>query len=604
MKSTKISVHTENIFPIIKKFLYTDQEVFLRELVSNAVDATQKLKAFSSMGEFSGEVGETTIEISLDKEAKTLTISDKGIGMTEEEIEKYINQLAFSGAEEFLQQYKDKTDTAVIGHFGLGFYSAFMVANKVEIQTLSYKVDAKPAYWVCEGSTDISMGEGTKETRGTSITLHLNDDSEEFNDNFKIKQILQKYCKFLPIKIRFEDTIINENVPIWIKKPQELTSEDYQQFYKELYPLEPESLFSIHLNVDYPFNLTGVLYFPKISNRFEPDRHKVQLYCNQVFVTDNVKDILPDYLVLLQGIIDSPDIPLNVSRSALQSDGNVKKITAHISKKVADKLDELFKQDRSDFESKWENLVLFVRYGMISDDKFYDKSQHFALLQDTDGQFYTLTELEAKIKITQINKDKKHVILYTNDALEQAIYLAEAKENGYIVINLDSPVDQYYINKIEEKNEQIVCRRIDADTLDQLIDKGITLESLRTPEEEKQVSELFQTIVETNYTVNTIVGTEKESPIIITEGEFDRRFREMYAQQAAMFQTEGAGKTYQVKINVNHPAIGQLIKETDQEKGKEKATQLLDLALLSKNLLKGEKMASFVKRSIQILSQS
>ncbi|MCO6495613.1 MAG: molecular chaperone HtpG [Bacteroidetes bacterium] len=602
MKSRKISVHTENIFPIIKKFLYTDHEVFLRELISNAVDATQKLKALSSIGEYKGELGDLTIEVKLDKEAKTLSIIDKGIGLTQEEIEKYINQLAFSGAEEFLQQYKDKTDTAVIGHFGLGFYSAFMVANKVEIYSLSRSDDAKPAYWVCEGNTDIKMGEGTKAERGTEIILHLNDDSLEFNDSFRIKNILDKYCRFLPVKIKFEDKIINEKEPIWTKKPQELKEDDYQDLYKTLYPFEPESLFHIHLNVDYPFNLTGILYFPKISNRFEPERHKVQLYSNQVFVTDNVKDILPDYLVLLQGIIDSPDIPLNVSRSALQSDGNVKKITSYISKKVADKLTELFKNDRKDFETKWENLGLFVKYGMVSDEKFYDKAKDFCLLKDVDSNFMTIEEFENKAKEIQTNKDKKTVLLYSTDSKEQALYVKQAKDNGYIVIELDGPVDSYFIGKLEEKNENLVCRRVDSDTLDKLVDKGVNIESVCSKEDEEKLKELFTSQAETGFEVETTPMSASESPVVITEGEFDRRFREMYANQSAMFGTAAMGTQYKVKVNVNHPVMKNILGSNDEIK-KDLVGQLLDLALLSKNLLKGEKMANFVNRSIELMNK-
>jgi len=603
MKSRKISVHTENIFPIIKKFLYTDHEVFLRELISNAVDATQKLKALSSIGEYIGEMGDLTIEVKLDKEAKTLSIIDRGIGLTQEEIEKYINQLAFSGAEEFLQQYKDKTETAVIGHFGLGFYSAFMVASKVEINSLARHDDAKAAYWVCDGNTDIKMGEGDRSERGTEIVLHLNDDSLEFNDSFRIRGILDKYCKFLPVPIKFEDKIINEKEPIWTKKPQDLKEEDYQDLYKTLYPFEPEALFHIHLNVDYPFNLTGVLFFPKISNRFEPDRHKVQLYSNQVFVTDNVKDILPDYLVLLQGIIDSPDIPLNVSRSALQSDGNVKKITTHISKKVADKLGELFKNDRADFESKWENLGLFVKYGIVSDEKFYEKAKDFCLLKDTVGKFMTLDEFETTAKEIQTNKDNKTVLLYTTEPPEQAIYIKQARDNGYIVIEFDGVIDQYFVGKLEEKNTNIVCRRVDADTLDKLVDKGIDIESICSKEEEETIKDLFAKQADQGFEVETVPMSALEPPVVITEGEFDRRFREMYSNQTAMFGTESMGAQYKVKVNTNHPLMKTILNANENSSKEAVVGQLLDLALLSKNLLKGEKMANFVNRSIDLINK-
>jgi molecular chaperone HtpG len=600
MKTGKISVHTENIFPIIKKFLYTDQEIFIRELVSNAVDATQKIKALASIGDYKGEVGDVKIQVKVDEDTKTITISDMGIGLTQDEIEKYINQIAFSGAEEFVNKFKEKTDTSIIGHFGMGFYSAFMVANKVEIQSLSYKDGEKASFWSCDGTTDFNLGEGEKQERGTDIILHVDEESLEFCNKFKIKSILTKYCKYLPIPIEFDGSIINPTKPLWTEKPTELKEDDYQKFYTELYPFAQNSLFHIHLNVDYPFNLTGILYFPKLTDKFEPEKHKVQLYSNQVFVTEDVKDILPEYLVLLQGVIDSPDIPLNVSRSALQSDTNVKKITTHISKKVADKLAELFKNDRKDFENKWEYTELFVKYGMVSDEKFYDKAVDFALLKDIDSNFYTIKELEDKIKTHQVNKDKKTVMLYSNNIEQQAIYVNQAKSAGYTVINLSGYADQYFINKIEEKFENIVCRRVDSDLLDNLIDSGIENTSLRSSEEETQITEIFNKIKEEGFEFEIAKLNSTDSPLLITESEFDRRFKEM-SQTQAMFASIPMNASYKVKINVNHPLMEKLL-TSDIEKQEVLSQHLLDLAMLGKNLLKGEKLAAFLNRSIHILN--
>jgi molecular chaperone HtpG len=600
MKTGKISVHTENIFPIIKKFLYTDQEIFIRELVSNAVDATQKIKALASIGDYKGEVGDVKIQVKVDEDAKTITISDMGIGLTQDEIEKYINQIAFSGAEEFVNKFKEKTDTSIIGHFGMGFYSAFMVANKVEIQSLSYKDGEKASFCSCDGTTDFNLGEGEKQERGTDIILHVDEESLEFCNKFKIKSILTKYCKYLPIPIEFDGSIINPTKPLWTEKPTELKEDDYQKFYTELYPFAQNSLFHIHLNVDYPFNLTGILYFPKLTDKFEPEKHKVQLYSNQVFVTEDVKDILPEYLVLLQGVIDSPDIPLNVSRSALQSDTNVKKITTHISKKVADKLAELFKNDRKDFENKWEYTELFVKYGMVSDEKFYDKAVDFALLKDIDSNFYTIKELEDKIKTHQVNKDKKTVMLYSNNIEQQAIYVNQAKSAGYTVINLSGYADQYFINKIEEKFENIVCRRVDSDLLDNLIDSGIENTSLRSSEEETQITEIFNKIKEEGFEFEIAKLNSTDSPLLITESEFDRRFKEM-SQTQAMFASIPMNASYKVKINVNHPLMEKLL-TSDIEKQEVLSQHLLDLAMLGKNLLKGEKLAAFLNRSIHILN--
>ncbi|MCC6690014.1 MAG: molecular chaperone HtpG, partial [Bacteroidia bacterium] len=472
MQTGKINVQTENIFPIIKKFLYSDHEIFLRELVSNAVDATQKLIAISKLGEYKEETGETSIEISIDKKQKTIIIKDKGIGMTAEEVEKYINQVAFSGAEEFVQKYKDKTDVNnIIGHFGLGFYSAFMVSSKVEIITKSYKSE-KAVHWECDGSPDYKIEEHKRRKRGTDIILHIADDSAEFLEPSRIQTLLTKYCKFLPVEIKFEDKVINNTQPAWTKTPTSLTDEDYKKFYKELYPMTFEDpLFHIHLNVDYPFNLTGILYFPKIKQRFEVQKDKIQLYSRQVFITDSVENIVPDFLMLLRGVLDSPDIPLNVSRSYLQSDANVKKISTHITKKVADKLDELFKKDRKDFESKWEDIKVFIEYGMLSDEKFYERAQKFALFKTTDGTLFTMEEFEKKIKPTQSDKDKRLVYLYTTDPVDQHSYVESAKAKGYEVLVLDTPIDAHFINFLESKLTDTSFVRVDADTIDKIIKK-------------------------------------------------------------------------------------------------------------------------------------
>src|SRR5687767_9204302 len=491
-----ISIHTENIFPIIKKFLYSDHEIFLRELVSNAVDATQKLKKLASIGEFTGELGDLTIEVKFDKKKKTITVSDKGIGMTADEIKKYINQIAFSGATEFVEKFKDKGDAKdIIGRFGLGFYSAFMVADKVEIISRSYQAsENEAAHWECDGSTEFELTDTQKDQRGTDVILHINNDSEEFLDEFRIKGILEKYCKFLPVEIKFgtkeeseedgvdkdgkpqyktvtKDRIINNPSPLWTKSPKELKDEDYLSFYKALYPFSEDPLFWIHLNVDYPFNLTGILYFPKVKNDFEIQKNKIQLYSRQVFITDEVKDVVPDFLMMLHGVLDSPDIPLNVSRSYLQSDANVKKISQHITKKVADKLQELFKKDRADFEKKWDDINLFVKYGIISDEKFYDRAKDFALFKNTESKYFTLEEYKEKVTPTQTDKDSTVVYLYTSDAGKQDSFIQAAKNKAYDVILLDSPLDNHFINTLEQKFEKTQIKRVDSDTVDKLIAK-------------------------------------------------------------------------------------------------------------------------------------
>lgn len=599
-KTGKISVHTENIFPIIKKFLYSDHEIFLRELVSNAVDACQKLKTLSSIGE--ANMGDAPLKVSvhIDKENKTLTIRDNGIGMSAEEIEQYINQLAFSGAEAFVEKYKDKADANIIGHFGLGFYSGFMVASQVEIQTKSYK-DAPAAHWTCDGSTSFTLAEGNRTERGTDIILHINEESAEFLETYRIQQLLSKYCKFLPITIEFEEKTINNTHPIWTKKPSELTEEDYTSFYSELYPMAPAPLFWIHLNVDYPFNLTGVLYFPKITNSIDAEKHKVQLYCNQVFVTDNVKDILPEFLMLLHGVIDSPDIPLNVSRSSLQSDTNVKKITQHISKKVSDKLKELFKNDRADFEKKWSSMDVFVKYGMLSDEKFAERAQEFCLLENTQGIFTELKEYVEKVKIAQTDKDDNAVILYTNNVETQHSYLQAATNKGYDVLKLEGILDNHFVNYIEQHFEKVKVKRIDADSIEQLIDKGTKRESVLNEEDTKKITALFESIEQPKIklTVKAQALAPEDSFVAITEDEFMRRMKDMSAMQG-MSMFGDMPTSYNLIINSNHPKATSLL---SMDEGKQKAStqQLIDLALLSKQLLQGEQLTQFINRSIENL---
>jgi len=624
MQTGKINVQTENIFPIIKKFLYSDHEIFLRELVSNAVDATQKLKTLVSLGEAKVELGDVKLEVLIDKTAKTLTIRDKGIGMTGEEIEKYIAQIAFSGAEEFVNKYKDKSPetSAIIGHFGLGFYSAFMVAKKVEIFSLSYKENAKAIRWECDGSPEYNLEEKEKAERGTDIVLHIADDSEEFLEENRIGDLLKKYCKFLPVEIKFGtkkektkegenevetevDNIINNPVPAWTKKPADLTDEDYKKFYHELYPMNFEDpLFHIHLNVDYPFNLTGILYFPKINKSFEVQKDKIQLYSNQVFVTDSVENIVPDFLTLLRGVIDSPDIPLNVSRSYLQSDGNVKKISAHITKKVADKLEELFKKDRTDFESKWEDIKIFVQYGMLSEEKFYEKAQKFALLKSSNGTFSTLDEYAEKVKAIQTDKDNRVVYLYTTNVEEQHSFIETAKDRGYDVLLMDSPIDSHYINQLESKLTNTSFVRVDSDTIDKLIKKEDVQPSKLSEEEQKQLQPIVESVVpKEKFMVVFESLSEKDAPMIITKPEFMRRMKDMSAMGGGggMNFYGSMPDMHNLVVNSNHPLITKILKEQDVEKQKQLTKQSADLAMLSQGLLKGEELTKFIKRSVELI---
>ncbi len=629
MSTGKINVQTENIFPIIKKFLYSDHEIFLRELVSNAVDATQKLKTLTAIGEAKGDLGDIKVEVIIDKAAKTVTIRDKGIGMTAEEIEKYITQIAFSGAEEFVNKYKDKTPetNAIIGHFGLGFYSGFMVAKKIEILSLSHKEGAQGVRWECDGSPEYTMVDAEKTARGTDIILHIADDSEEFLEEQRINHLLNKYCKFLPVEIKFGtkpagrtggteshkegdkdveteiDNIINNPSPAWTKKPNDLKDEDYKSFYRELYPMNFEDpLFHIHLNVDYPFNLTGILYFPRLKKTFEMQKDKIQLYSNQVFVTDSVENIVPDFLALLQGVIDSPDIPLNVSRSYLQSDGNVKKISAHITKKVADKLEEIFKKDRADFESKWEDIKIFVQYGMLSDEKFYEKAQKFALLKSMDGTFATLEEYAEKVKVAQTDKDKKVIYLYTTKVEEQHSFIETAKDRGYDVIVFDSPIDSHYINQLEQKLQNTSFVRVDADVIDKLIKKEETQISKLTEEEQKTLKPIVEEMVpKEKFTVVFESLSEKDAPMIITKPEFMRRMKDMSAMGGGMAFYGSMPDMHNLVVNSNHPLISKILNESNLDKKKQLTKQTADLAMLSQGLLKGEELTKFIKRSVDLI---
>ena len=619
MATGKIKVTTENIFPIIKKFLYSDHEIFLRELVSNAVDATSKLKALSSLGEVKGDVGTPLVEVKVDKEAKTITISDNGIGMTSEEVKKYINQVAFSGAEEFVKKYDDKLDDAgIIGHFGLGFYSAFMVAENVEIFTKSYQ-DEPSVKWSCDGSPKFKLEETDKENRGTDIVLHIAEDSIEFLEDSRISELLNKYCKFLPVEIKFGtkeitnkegegddakevketvDNIINNPTPAWTKSPSSLKDDDYKSFHRELYPMNfDEPLFHIHLNVDYPFNLTGILYFPKLKQNVDLNKNRIQLYCNQVFVTDSVEGIVPEFLTMLQGVIDSPDIPLNVSRSYLQSDTNVKKISSHITKKVADKLNEMFKVDRKAFEEKWEDMKVIVEYGMLTEKKFFDKAEKFALYQNVDGTYSTWTEYLDKIKVNQVDKDGKTVVLYTNDKEAQHSYITEAKEKSYDVLVLDGPIVSHLIQKLENEKENISFVRVDADAMDKLIQKGEEIPSVLSEADETSLKETIERVLpKEQYTVQFESMSPTSSPFTITQSEFMRRMKEMSATGGGgMFGMNNMPEMYNLVVNGNHPLVSKVLGEKDSDLQKAMLKEATDLAKLSQGLLKGEELTLFIK---------
>jgi molecular chaperone HtpG len=609
MQKGSIRVQTENIFPIIKKFLYSEHDIFIRELVSNAVDATQKLKTLSSIGEAKGELGDLRIDVTIDKEKGTLTIADKGVGMTAEEVDKYINQVAFSGAEEFLDKYKGQNENNIIGHFGLGFYSSFMVSEKVEIYTKSYKEDSKGVRWECDGSPEYTLEETEKAERGTSIVLYLNSESKEFLEDHRVRTVLEKFCKFLPVPVYFPEAAdgelkqINNTSPAWTKKPSELSTEDYQAFYKELYPFGETPLFWIHLNVDYPFNLTGILYFPKIKQSYEIQKDKIQLYSNQVFVTDEVKDIVPEFLMLLHGVIDSPDIPLNVSRSYLQGDPNVKKINAHITKKVADKLEEIFNSDRKAFEEKWESLGLFVKYGMMTDDKFLDKANKFFVMEDAGGKFYTTAEYSEATQVLQKNKEGKQVILYTTNPVQQDAFIQQAKAKGYIVVKMETLVDAAFINTVEMKWPDVIFTRVDADIADNLIDKSESNESVLSKEDAEKLKSLFDKPLEgLNLNVEVKGLSADAPPVTATRPEQMRRMKDMASMGGGMAAWYAQmPDEVNLTVNGNHPIYQQVLAESDGIKQEKVVKNLSDLALLSQGLLTGNNLTSFISRSVELM---
>ena len=626
MQKGQINVQTENIFPVIKKFLYSEHDIFIRELISNAVDATQKLKTLVQIGKADCELGDLTINVAVDKDAKTITVSDRGIGMTAEEVDRYINQIAFSGAEEFLEKFKSE-GANIIGHFGLGFYSAFMVSERVDIITKSYLPDAKAVKWSCTGSPDYEMEETEKAERGTDIVLHIAEDSMEFCDESKIVSLLRKYCRFLPVEIRCGEEskwekpekaadsdeepkevevkvprIINNTNPLWKQNPSEITQEQYVAFYRELYPMTfDEPLFQIHLNVDYPFNLTGILYFPKVRNQMEIQKNKVQLYCNQVFITDQLEGVIPEFMMLLHGVIDSPDIPLNVSRSYLQSDANVKKISSHITKKVADKLEEMFKNNREDFEKKWDDIKVFIEYGCVTDEKFFERAKSFILFKNIEGKYFTMDEYRTHIETLQKDKNDITVYLYAHDTATQHVYIQAAKERGYDILLMDGFLDTHFINLLEQKLEKCRFARVDADTIDRLIEKDEPTPAKLSDEEQKTLKGVFEGIVDKDKFMVQIANlSETDLPIIITQNEFMRRFQDMekLSGQKGFY---GNMEHYNLVVNGNHPLASRILEETDEAKKTSLTQQLVDLALLSQNILKGEKLSEFIKRSVELL---
>lgn len=630
-KKGNINVQTENIFPIIKQFLYSDHEIFLRELVSNAVDATQKVKTLKSIGELKTDINKLRVEVIIDKKKETLTIRDNGIGMTEEEVDKYINQIAFSGAEEFVNKYKDvDAKNSIIGHFGLGFYSSFMVSKEVEIITKSQKANSTAVKWTCDGSPNYTIEETSKKTKGTDIILHIDEDSKEFLEEGRVSEILNRYCKFLPVEVKFGtktifvddpsgekddkgevkqiekkvDNIINNTTPTWTKAPQDLNEEDYSNFYKELYPTEfNDPIFNIHLNVDYPFNLTGILYFPKLKNNLEVQKNKINLYSNQVFITDNVENIVPEFLTLLHGVIDSPDIPLNVSRSYLQADGNVKKISKYITKKVGDKLSSMFKNDREDFESKWDEIKVFIEYGMLTEDKFFEKAKDFCLYKNTDNKHSTFNELIDRVKDNQSNKDGKTIILYTHNKEEQDSFINSAAEKNYEVIELEGPLVSHLISKIESENSNVQFARVDADTIDKLIEKEDKTPSLLSEEEEKTLKEIIEKkIDDKKFNVQIESLSTTDSPFIITQSEFMRRMKEQQQLSGGMNVFGELPESYNLAVNSNHPITSQLLNESDENIQSELINQILDLALLSQGLLKGKNLTEFITRSVLMIN--
>jgi len=629
-KQGNINVQTENIFPIIKQFLYSDHEIFLRELVSNAVDATQKMKTLKSIGELKADINKLKVEVIIDKKNETLTIRDNGIGMTEEEVDKYINQIAFSGAEEFVNKYKDvDAKNSIIGHFGLGFYSSFMVSKQVEIITKSQKPNSTAVKWTCDGSPNYTIEETTKKVKGTDIVLHIDEDSKEFLEESRISAILNKYCKFLPVEVKFGtkkinvndpsgekddegkikqiekevDNIINNTTPAWTKSPQDLKEEDYSNFYRELYPMEfNEPIFNIHLNVDYPFNLTGILYFPKLKNNLEVQKNKINLYSNQVFITDNVENIVPEFLTLLHGVIDSPDIPLNVSRSYLQADGNVKKISKYITKKVGDKLQSMFKNNREDFEKIWDDVKVFIEYGMLTEEKFFEKSKDYFLLKNTDAIYSTIDEIIERVKSNQTNKDGKTVLLYTHNQEEQNTFVRMAKDKSYEVIELEGPLVSHLISKLESDYNDIQFARVDADTIEKLIQKEDSTPSILSEKEEEKLKEIIENkIDDKKFSVQLESLSTNDSPFLITQSEFMRRMKEQQQLSGGMNIFGELPENYNLVVNSNHKLVGRLLNEENEDKKSELIKQFLDLALLSQGLLKGKELTNFIDRSVDML---
>ena len=610
----KIGVTTENIFPVIKKFLYSDHEIFLRELVANAVDASHKMKALAASGEFNGELGELAVRIELDEANKTLKIIDNGIGMTEEEVDRYINQIAFSSAGEFLEKYKDQLSN-IIGHFGLGFYSAFMVAEKVTIETLSWKEGAKGVRWTCDGSPEYDMEECAKYDRGTVITLYIADDEKEYAEKARIETLLNKYCKFMPVPVIFgKDNVINKVAPLWTRMPADLEDKDYNEFYKTLYPMSDEPLFHIHLNVDYPFNLTGILYFPKIKNNVEIVRNKIQLYCNQMFVTDSVDNIVPEFLTLLHGVIDSPDIPLNVSRSYLQSDSNVKKISTYITKKVADRLDEIFKNERQQLEEKWDNLKLFIEFGMLSDEKFCDRAMKFCLLKNTEGKYLSIEDYKKAVESEQTDKDKKVVFLYATDTEKQYTFIEAAKCKGYDVLLLDCQLDSHFVNLLETKLENVRFARVDSDSIDNLIPKEDKIRPELSEQDQEELSTIFQAVLpkENQYFVEADNLGEDGAPILITQNEFMRRYRDMSAVGGGVNFYSEMPPMYNITVNMENPLVAKILEAKEAHKSdleafagsNELLKQITDLALLANGMLKGKDLSDFIARSAKVVKDA
>lgn len=601
MKKGQLGVQTENLLPIIKKYLYSDQEIFLRELISNAVDATQKLQTLVRSGAYDEEVKDTRIEVEVDQKQGKIHVKDKGVGMSEKELEKYINEIAFSSAGDFVEKYKDKDPANIIGHFGLGFYSAFMVADKVEIDTRSYKKDVPAVLWSCTGDTEFEIKRSKRKSRGTKVTLHVSDDAKEYLEPSRIRELLQKYCRFVPVEVAFENEVINDTKPIWLKNPSELTSQNYQDFYNKLYPLSQPPLFWIHLNVDYPFKLTGVLYFPKITTNIEVQRNKIRLYCNQVYVTDNVGDIVPEFLTLLHGVIDSPDIPLNISRSYLQNDSNVKKISNYIVRKVAEKLKNIFKDNRKDYEEKWNDISVFIKYGILTNEKFKEKATDFLLLGNVDNRYFTISEYKEKVKENQTDKNGKIVFLYTNDEKSQHTYIEAARKREYDILKFDHPIDTHFLQHLEQMDEKVSIKRVDSETIDNLIDKGEEKESALSKDQQDKLKKVYEEVANKDtYKLETEALSPDDPPLVITQGEMERRMKEM-SELSGMSHMGNLPDQITARINTNHKLASRILLAKNKTQQKKLAQQAFDLARLSKGMLKGEDLGEFIKRSLNLI---